>query len=69
MEQELRIAAEIQQALLPEPQRKGAFFEAVAQSVPCRSIGGDFFDYVDLPDLSFGFAVGDVAGRALRPPC
>ncbi len=50
IEQELKIAAEIQQALLPEPQRKGAYFEAVAQSVPCRSIGGDFFDYVDLPD-------------------
>ena len=63
MEQELKIAAEIQQALLPEPQRKGAFFEAVGQSVPCRSIGGDFFDYVDLPDGAFGFAVGDVAGK------
>jgi phosphoserine phosphatase RsbU/P len=63
MEQDMRIAAEIQQALLPEPRRKGAFFEAVGQSVPCRSIGGDFFDYVDLPDGSFGFAVGDVAGK------
>jgi len=63
MEQELRIAAEIQQALLPEPRRKGQFFEAVGQSVPCRSIGGDFFDYVDLPSGAFGFAVGDVAGK------
>ena len=63
MEQELRIAAEIQQALLPEPRRKGEFFEAVGQSVPCRSIGGDFFDYVDLPNGAFGFAVGDVAGK------
>jgi hypothetical protein len=63
MEQEMRIAAEIQQALLPEPRRKGTFFEAVGQSVPCRAIGGDFFDYVDLPDGGFGFAVGDVAGK------
>ncbi len=63
MEQELRIAAEIQQALLPEPQRKGAFFEAVGQSVPCRAIGGDFFDYIDLDTGGFGFAVGDVAGK------
>jgi sigma-B regulation protein RsbU (phosphoserine phosphatase) len=31
--------------------------------VPCRSIGGDFFDYVDLPGGEFGFAVGDVAGK------
>ena len=63
MEQEMRIAADIQQALLPEPRRMGGFFEAVGASVPCRSIGGDFFDYVDLPDGEFGFAVGDVAGK------
>ena len=63
MEQELKIAAEIQQQLLPDAQRKGSFFEAVAQSVPCRSIGGDFYDYVELADAGFGFAVGDVAGK------
>ncbi len=63
MEQEMRIAADIQRALLPEAQRMGGFFEAMGASMPCRSIGGDFFDYVDLPDGGFGFAVGDVAGK------
>jgi sigma-B regulation protein RsbU (phosphoserine phosphatase) len=63
MEQEMRIAAEIQQALLPDSRRQGAYFDAVGQSVACRSIGGDFFDYVDLPSGAFGFAVGDVAGK------
>ena len=63
MEQEMRIAAEIQQALLPEPSRTGLFFDAFGQSVASRSIGGDFFDYVDLPSEAFGFAVGDVAGK------
>ena len=63
MEQEMKIAADIQRALLPEPQRMGGFFEAVGASIPCRAIGGDFFDYVDLPDGEFGFAVGDVAGK------
>jgi phosphoserine phosphatase RsbU/P len=66
MEQEMRIAAEIQQALLPKAGRIGAFFRAAAASLPCRSIGGDFFDYVDLPGGSFGFALGDVAGKG--PP-
>jgi serine phosphatase RsbU (regulator of sigma subunit) len=66
MEQEMRIAAEIQQALLPKAGRVGAFFRAAAASLPCRSIGGDFFDYVDLPGGSFGFALGDVAGKG--PP-
>jgi serine phosphatase RsbU (regulator of sigma subunit) len=66
MEQEMRIAAEIQQALLPKAGRTGAYFRAAAASLPCRSIGGDFYDYVDLLDGSFGFALGDVAGKG--PP-
>jgi sigma-B regulation protein RsbU (phosphoserine phosphatase) len=66
MEQEMRIAAEIQQALLPKAGRTGVFFRAAAASLPCRSIGGDFYDYVDLSDGSLGFALGDVAGKG--PP-
>ena len=66
MEQEMRIAAEIQQALLPKAGRSGVFFKAAAASLPCRSIGGDFYDYVDLSNGSLGFALGDVAGKG--PP-
>ena len=66
MEQEMRIAAEIQQALLPKAARAGSYFRAAAASLPCRSIGGDFYDYVDLTDGSLGFALGDVAGKG--PP-
>lgn len=66
MEQEMRIAAEIQQSLLPKIGRAGSYFAAAATSLPCRSIGGDFYDYVDLPDGNLGFALGDVAGKG--PP-
>src|SRR5688572_13409748 len=66
MEQEMRIAAEIQQALLPKMARAGDYFKAAAASLPCRSIGGDFYDYVELPDGALGFALGDVAGKG--PP-
>jgi serine phosphatase RsbU (regulator of sigma subunit)/pSer/pThr/pTyr-binding forkhead associated (FHA) protein len=66
MEQEMRIAAEIQQALLPKAGHSGSFFRTAASSIPCRSIGGDFYDYVDLRGGSFGFALGDVAGKG--PP-
>jgi len=66
MEQEMRIAAEIQQALLPRTGHSGTFFRTAASSLPCRSIGGDFYDYVDLPTGAFGFALGDVAGKG--PP-
>ena len=63
IEHELRIAAEIQKALLPEGTHSGAFFESHGSSEQARSIGGDFFDMTDLPDGSFGFLTGDVAGK------
>jgi len=66
LEQEMRIAAEIQQALLPKMARDAPYFTAAAASLPCRSIGGDFYDYVDLPERALGFVLGDVAGKG--PP-
>ena len=66
LDQEMATAAQIQQALLPTRSRTGPFFDAVAEMLPCRSIGGDFFEYIDLPDGRFGFALGDVSGKG--PP-
>ena len=63
IEHELKIAAEIQRALLPEGSHAGAFFEAAGMSVQARSIGGDFYDMQDNSDGSFGFLCGDVAGK------
>jgi serine phosphatase RsbU (regulator of sigma subunit) len=60
------MAAEIQQGLLPELTFSGATFDLAAASRPCRTIGGDFFDYLDVSDDRFGFALGDVAGKG--PP-
>jgi hypothetical protein len=64
--QELRIAAEIQQALLPPRRRSGPSYEAAGASIPCRTIGGDFFEYFDFTSGRMGFALGDVAGKG--PP-
>jgi len=63
---ELKIAAEIQRALLPASHYLGKAFEVAATSVPCRAIGGDFFDYYHLPRDGFAFVLGDVAGKG--PP-
>jgi len=62
-EQELKVAAAIQQSLLPVANRDGVFFSTAAASVACRAVGGDFYDYVDLPTGRFGFILGDVAGK------
>jgi len=66
LDQEIRIAAEIQLALMPRKTHARAHFEAAATTLPCRSIGGDFFDYADLSNGAFSFALGDVAGKG--PP-
>jgi len=65
LEQQMTIAADIQRALLPRPHHAGNGFELACASVPCLAIGGDFFDYVDLPDGGFGFVLGDVSGKGL----
>jgi steroid delta-isomerase-like uncharacterized protein len=66
LECEIKVAADIQAALLPKHQYSSPHFDVVATSVPCRAIGGDFFDYVESPDGTFGFVLADVAGKG--PP-
>lgn len=63
LEKELRTAAEVQRALLPAVNYSSSFCQAVAESIPCRAIGGDFFELLPLPSGSFGIALGDVAGK------
>jgi serine phosphatase RsbU (regulator of sigma subunit)/pSer/pThr/pTyr-binding forkhead associated (FHA) protein len=63
LDQELKVAATIQRSLLPKSNRSGEFFSTAGSSVPCRAVGGDFFDYVDVSDDRFAFILGDVAGK------
>jgi serine phosphatase RsbU (regulator of sigma subunit) len=62
-DQELKVAAAIQQSLLPPGDHSGPYFTAYAASEPCRSVGGDFFDYIDMSNGDMGFIVGDIAGK------
>ena len=65
MDEQLAIAREIQQALLPQPDRTLAFVQAYSQNLPCHEVGGDYFDYFTLDKGRFGFALGDVAGKGM----
>ncbi len=66
IDRDLRVAADIQRALLPESAYEGCGCTLAASTLPCRTIGGDFFDYVEMPDGCVAFALGDVAGKG--PP-
>ncbi len=62
LDHELRLASAVQSALC-SADRTGAFFTAVGSSLPCRAIGGDFVEYLDLDGGELGVAVGDVSGK------
>jgi serine phosphatase RsbU (regulator of sigma subunit) len=61
--QELRIAAQMQQSLLPPSRHVAPQAELAALTTPCRAVGGDLYDYVVRADGHLTFAVADVAGK------
>jgi ketosteroid isomerase-like protein len=66
VERDLKGAADVQHRLLPLGSYAGPGYEVAATSIACRAIGGDFFDYFELPNRGFGLALADVAGKG--PP-
>ncbi|MGE5139433.1 MAG: SpoIIE family protein phosphatase [Rudaea sp.] len=65
LEQELRVARLIQQTLLPKELPALAGFEISAYYQPARAVGGDFYDFINLPDGSLGIVVGDVTDKGV----
>ncbi len=65
LERELEIASDIQQQLLPKAFPKDPHLVAAGRTIACRAVGGDCYDFVDLPDGSRGFVVADVAGKGM----
>ena len=63
LDKEMRMAADVQRALLAQTRHSTPFCDAIADSVPCRAIGGDFFELGQLPSGDFAVALGDVAGK------
>jgi PAS domain S-box-containing protein len=65
IEQELRVARMIQHTLLPKslPELEG--HEIAAYYQPAREVGGDFYDFLRLPDGRLGLFVGDVSGKGV----
>jgi len=63
VDKELLTAREVQRALVPKAMRSGPFGEWIGNSLPCRAIGGDFFEFIDLPSGNVGVLLGDVSGK------
>jgi serine phosphatase RsbU (regulator of sigma subunit) len=65
LEQQIAIARDIQQALLPKNFREYPFLSASGVNFPCLSVGGDYFDVFPLDDKRTAFLLADVSGKGL----
>ncbi|HEX3049442.1 MAG TPA: SpoIIE family protein phosphatase [Aggregatilineaceae bacterium] len=64
-EQELHIARDIQNSLLPSTAPVLPQLEVAAVSLPARQVSGDYFQYLPMPNGQLGIAVGDVSGKGI----
>jgi len=62
---DLEQAAEIQRRLLPVNPPTIHGFDVAGHNQPCRTVGGDYFDFFTYPDGRMSFVLGDVAGKGM----
>jgi serine phosphatase RsbU (regulator of sigma subunit) len=65
IEQELKIAQIIQQQFLPKSLPDLPSWHVAAFYRPARTVGGDFYDFIPLPDGRVMFVVGDVTDKGI----
>lgn len=62
---DLQQASEIQLGLLPTEVPKCDGYDLAGFNLPCRTVGGDYYDFLPYADGRLGLVVGDVSGKGL----
>ena len=65
MDEELKTASNIQRRLLPAAPTGIDGYSFVGVNQPCRSVSGDYYDFVVRPDGRVYFVIGDVSGKGV----
>jgi phosphoserine phosphatase RsbU/P len=65
VERDLKLAREVQQSFLPDHKPNIPGFEFFDYYQPADQIGGDYFDYISLPQGKIGIVVADVVGHGV----
>jgi phosphoserine phosphatase RsbU/P len=65
LNRELEIAREVQERLFPQdlPAVEGLDYYGACR--PALGVGGDYYDFIELPEGKFGLAIGDVSGKGI----
>ncbi len=62
---ELEIAREVQEHLFPQHLPSVYGLDYCGRCQPARTVGGDYYDFLELPKERFGIAIGDVSGKGI----
>ena len=65
LNRELEIARDVQEHLFPQRLPSAQGLEYCGQCLPAREVGGDYYDFLDLPEGKLGIAIGDVSGKGV----
>lgn len=65
IEHEMRVARLIQQTLLPKQVPALPGWQIAAYYQPAQAVGGDFYDFIQLPDGRLGLVIGDVTDKGV----
>jgi sigma-B regulation protein RsbU (phosphoserine phosphatase) len=65
IEEELKIAREIQESLLPRELPSSGWFRAAGRSIPSHQVGGDYFEVGRISPTCWSVAVADVSGKGV----
>ncbi|MBC8145338.1 MAG: SpoIIE family protein phosphatase [bacterium] len=63
IEQEMMIARDLQQRLLPRSMPVSEWYDIHAESEPAHMVGGDYYDIVSFSDGTLGIVIADVSGK------
>ncbi|HEY1306312.1 MAG TPA: ADOP family duplicated permease [Vicinamibacterales bacterium] len=65
LRRDLALAAEVQRRLLPPEPPRSETVTLTAFTLPARSVGGDYYDFIDLGGGGIGVAIADVSGKGV----
>lgn len=65
LDQDLARAVEIQQSILPKDPPSAPGCDLAAFNLPCRTVGGDYYNFITYPDGQLALFVADVSGKGL----
>ncbi len=65
MEEELSIARQIQQSLMPRALPGEGWFRAAVVNIPTHKVGGDYCDVAHIGTQAWGFIIADVSGKGV----